>query len=221
MVCTKGSRLNLGKSLPGPAPSRPSVSQCPRSAQRPLVAAGIGSPTFIPSMSLASWPGDPGREEWGEAGGAKEPRHPCLKTLGRAAAVEAKPAIGLWEPARRHGLVPAPQTPCCHPGCTSLQASCLVPPDSPSSVPCALDTSRPVHPVPVDPNFYAPRARKPPHSGCPAPRTPHVLIPHVLRSLYALHLAPWAPRPQTLYAHLCVPSTNALHVFTHCLWPLR
>lgn len=32
----------------------------------------------------------------------------------------------------------------------------LVPPDFPSSIPCALDTPRPVHPVPVHLNFYAP-----------------------------------------------------------------
>ena len=73
------------------------------------------------------------------------------------------------------------------------------------SMPCAFDTPCPVHPVPGHPTFLCTPCQKIPHPGCPMPRTPHFLTPCVFGTLYSVHLAPWAPWPQTWMALLTCP----------------
>lgn len=72
-------------------------------------------------------------------------------------------------------------------------------------MPCAFDTPCPVHPVPGHPPFLCTLCQKIPHPGCHMPRTPHFLAPFVFGTLYFLHLAPWAPWPQTWMALLTCP----------------
>lgn len=217
----RGGMLNLQKSWPGPPSSPSTFSQCPVVNATPLLATGIGSPASIPSGSLASW----ARVAGSEGQGRRETRvrnsrgTPRPQTLDRAAALEGTPVAGLPERERPcvRGALRAPHLrdryPCFLPlGSFWFHAPYLEPLDYPP--PWTLDTPRPVHPIPEHSTFCASCVRKSPQPACSMPRTPHVLMPRLLGTLYAVHLAPLGTPSQDLGL---LPSHCALQVFAHCL----
>lgn len=148
-----------------------------------------------PSFQLCFWPRGPGtpeakngeRLEVQKSRGTPAPRPSAAQLQWRQSQQSGcgNQHVGAGSYLRPRRPAAIPVAPCfTHPTCASglpfQHTLCLGHPTSCASCACA-------------PQFLCTCARKRPHSGYPAPRTPHVLIPRILRSLYALHRAPWAP----------------------------
>lgn len=237
MAHCKGPKTQFGK-IPTRIPSQPlfclPTPRGLRSARGQRSAPGHGWDRFasLHSISVSGLVGGGRRRRrmgtgWGSKRAAEPPlRDPRLRSRSgsqassqdprTSASARAQSCLGAACPAPRRlrSERPAPTPVALH-----FAHPTLRPQTPPPSVPRTLDTPRPLNTVSGHPTFWAPRARKPPYPGFP--RLGHLcLILRVLGPLYAMHLSPGAPRPQTL---LCspVPSALALHLLAHCLWPLR